>query len=350
MLPDGIPAIGTKLSDGDIVIGKFKKEKVSKKPLEAERVPNQSETTEVITDRSIPIRPHDKDVIVDRVQLSLTSGNERIVTVQTRKHTEIQCGDKITSQHGQKGVAGGLVHQMDLPFVEKTGMVADLYVNTHGFPSRMTVGEPKEMVNGKLGALQGMIVDATPFRHMQDAKTWKLLLECGFELSGKEYMRSGITGELYDEPVLIGLVDILLLKQRSLEKIHSRQRGRRQRIKNQPTEGKSADGGLRFGEMERDAVIGHGASMVCVDRLCLSSDACVMMLCDCGNRGSMINDVPTCISCENMIRIGLMDASERPKVDKIVVPTSLLLLIDTLPMNMGMKLYTTPAEDTRQSA
>lgn len=332
-----------------MIIGKYRITKESKKPLEAERVPNQSETVQVITDRSTPVRQYDKNVVVDRVQLSLTPNNERILRVQTRKQREIQQGDKLTSRHGQKGVCGLLVNQVDMPFIESSGITPEMLVNMHGYPSRMTMGELHEISSGKAAAIHGKLVDTTPFRHPHDLEMWDCLVKAGFKATGKEWMRSGITGERYEQEVMVGLVYTEILKQLASEKIHSRARGRMQEIKKQPMEGRANDGGLRFGEMERDALLSHGSSMVNVDRLCLSSDACVISLCDCGLRGTIIGEKRICISCENKIKVGLLDAAKRPLVNAIVVPTSLMLLQDSLPVNMGLKFFTTPADDTRQS-
>lgn len=184
-------------------------------------------------------------------------------------------------------MCGLIVNQEDMPFSEM-GICPDLIMNPHGFPSRMTVGKMIELVTGKACVLDGRQGYGTAFgEEFGNAdpveKSCATLVRSGYSYIGKDIMTSGITGEPLQSFIFAGPVYYQKLKHMVMDKMHARARGPRAVLTRQPTEGRSRDGGLRLGEMERDCLIGYGASNLIMERLMFSSDAFVANVCEhCG--------------------------------------------------------------------
>jgi DNA-directed RNA polymerase III subunit RPC2 len=214
---------------------------------------------------------------VDKVLLTCNEHEQHLIKVMLRQVRRPEVGDKFASRHGQKGVCGLIVPQEDLPFND-FGHSPDLIMNPHGFPSRMTVGKLLELLVGKSGVYEGRQGYSSAFGEEHGSAdtaeaTAEALLRNGLNYTGKDVFYSGASGEPLDAYVFSGPVFYQKLKHMVLDKAHARARGPRAVLTRQPTEGRSRDGGLRLGEMERDCLIAYGAANLIMERLMHSSDA-----------------------------------------------------------------------------
>jgi DNA-directed RNA polymerase II subunit RPB2 len=169
-------------------------------------------------------------------------------------------GDKMSSRHSQKGTVGEIMAEEDMPFTAR-GIRPDLIFNPHGIPTRMTVGQFLEAGTNRLGIELGAFVDATPFsvdNRVPDLKA--ALMKLGFEPYSHELLYNGMTGEQMEADIFMGPIYYQRLKQMVEDKINYRDTGPKTLLTHQPTQGRSNEGGMRIGEMERDGLIAHGMS------------------------------------------------------------------------------------------
>jgi len=231
---------------------------------------------------SLTVR-HGEHGKIDHVMVSETGEGDKLLKLKLRNYRIPELGDKFATRHGQKGVVGMIAEEENMPFT-KQGITPDMILSTHAVPSRMTVSQLIEIIGGKVGALRGEKVDGTAF-HSEDKDDLRdQLEELGFESNGKEVMYDGVTGEKMEAEILIGPGYYLKLDHQVGDKIHARARGPVTLLTKQPTEGRSQEGGLRLGEMEKDVFVGHGSSLLLKERF--GADSTEIQICeDCGEIG-----------------------------------------------------------------
>ena len=223
---------------------------------------------------------HGEKGIVTSVMLSESEDGNRMVKILVRDERIPELGDKFAFRHGQKGVIGLIVPQEDMPFTAN-GIIPDIIFSPESIPSRLTISHMLEILAGKVGALSGKYIDGTPFQNVNEFELRKMLKELGFRDNGVETMYDGRTGKEIKARIFIGSEYGYKLKWMVAGKLHARSRGPVQLLTKQPTEGRSREGGLRLGEMEKDCFVGHGASLLLKERF--SSDEIEIPICEnCG--------------------------------------------------------------------
>jgi DNA-directed RNA polymerase beta subunit len=206
-----------------------------------------------------------------------------------------------SSRHGQKGTVGNIIPEEDMPFT-RDGSRPDIIINPHAIPSRMTIGQLKETLLGKVLVDLGLFGDGTSFGELEIGSISEKLLGLGYEARGNELMYNGLTGEQLEADIFMGPVFYQRLKHMVNDKQHSRSIGPMVNLTRQPAEGRSRDGGLRFGEMEKDAMVSHGAAKFTRGRMYDASDKYSVHVCkSCGLIASYNNDmhIHHCRTCDN---------------------------------------------------
>jgi DNA-directed RNA polymerase II subunit RPB2 len=322
---DGLPKVGSVYNNNEILVGKTV-------PIQTP-VNSQNPSKSIMSkftqkDISMPIRNAETGV-VDQVMLSTNLEGKKFTKIRMRSIRIPEAGDKLASRHGQKGTIGMLFSQEDMPFT-KDGITPDIIVNVHAIPSRMTIAQIIECVGSKAGIMNGEFKDATPFEKFDTDTLCNELHKAGFQKHGYEVLYNGHTGLKMPCQIFIGPTYYQRLKHLVRDKIHQRSYGPLQGLIRQPTEGRSRDGGLRFGEMERDCMISHGAANFLREKLFIDSDKFKVNICElCGITAIANNKTNTykCKGCDSY------------KIKQINIPYATKLLFQELmAMNIAPRI------------
>jgi DNA-directed RNA polymerase beta subunit len=287
---DGVVYPEADIGEGEVLIGKISPPKFLSEAREI--------SVRTKKESSVTMRQEEKG-IVESVFITQDSEGNKIVQVKTRDLRIPELGDKFATSHGQKGVIGAIIPENDVSFTSR-GIRPDVIFNPHGLPSRMTMGYLLEILAGKVGCLRGEVVDGTPFSGESKAELENQLTNLGFRYDGKETMYNGVTGKKMDVRIFIGNLYYLKLKYMVANKIHGRASGKIALLTRQPIEGRARGGALRLGEMEQQALVAHGASLLLKERY--DSDKVVLHICSkCGTIAieDNIRDRVYCPACSS---------------------------------------------------
>jgi DNA-directed RNA polymerase beta subunit len=242
-----------------------------------------------------------EETYIDKNYIDRNGGGYNFAGVRLRTVRKPVIGDKFSSRHGQKGTVGNIIPECDMPFTS-SGVTPDIIINPHAIPSRMTIGQLKETILGKVLIELGLFGDGTAFGKLEVKDICEELIKVGYEAHGNELLYNGLTGEQHESSIFMGPVFYQRLKHMVNDKAHSRSIGPMVNLTRQPAEGRSRDGGLRFGEMEKDAMVSHGAARFTRGRMYDASDKYSVFICKkCGIIASY-NDqmhIHHCRTCDN---------------------------------------------------
>ena len=289
----GIVPENTLLENNDVIIAKVV-------PIKE----NRNDHTKIIKyeDLSRTFRTNEESY-VDKNFIDRNGDGYSFAKVRVRTVRRPVIGDKFSSRHGQKGTIGNIIPECDMPFTS-AGVKPDIIINPHAIPSRMTIGQLKETLLGKVLVELGLFGDGTSFGDLSIDTICKELTKVGYESNGNEVMYNGLSGEQIETSIFIGPVFYQRLKHMVRDKQHSRSIGPMVNLTRQPAEGRSRDGGLRFGEMERDCMVSHGASRFTRGRLYDASDKYQVNVCKrCGMVAAYNNKmkIHICNTCDNRV-------------------------------------------------
>jgi DNA-directed RNA polymerase subunit B' len=273
---DGIVYLGQHVGAGDVIIGKIAP------PRFIEEIEGFGQMVNLNIDASLALREGEAGVVSSIYVIENASGDKE-TNVLLRDQRMPIVGDKFASRHGQKGVIGGVIAGSDLPVTEN-GTTPDLIFSPHSIPGRKTVSHVMEVLAGKVAALSGEFIDANPFDGQSEDELREQLAEYGLNSSGTEVMYDPITGKKMEVEVYVGSLYYLRLSHQVANKIQARGTGPVQLLTRQPAEGRMRGGGLKLGEMEKDALLSHGSALLLKERF--SSDQTTALICsECGYLG-----------------------------------------------------------------
>jgi len=304
---NGLPTIGSRIKERQAIVGKV-----------------VMKDTEELANESV-LLGYGEEGIVDKVIVT-NNGAEMIVFISLRVLRIPIEGDKFAPRNAQKATIGKILPPEDMPITEE-GIIPDIIVNPHAIPSRMTHSYLMELIASKAGAIVGERINATSFRQFDKNYFKGILRDYGFNPDGKHVMYSGTTGRKMVARIYSGPCYVQALRHHVQDKIQVRRTGPRSATSRQPVKGRALKGGLRFGEMERDVAIAHGAAYFLKERLCGVSDCYKIVFCKCGQIAtkSIIDGEYTCNICRDT-------ASFKP-----VETTAALKLLNNILAGFGWK-------------
>ena len=335
----GIIKMGEFVDENTVIVGRYIQDKSGK-------IKDSSLTPQVWTSGR-----------VESVVVTVNNLGMLLVKIRVTQDRTPELGDKFSTRHGQKGTIGMRFRAHDLPRTAD-GLVPDMLVNPHCIPSRMTVAQLMEMIFGEVCYKNTMIGDATVF--MSDPSAVEAIgrvLEgqFGLEKTGNQILYDGMSGVQMDTTIFMGPVFAMRLKHMVEDKWNARAEGRKEQKTHQPTGGRGAQGGLRIGEMERDALAGHGISGFLNESVMERADKTQIRICNGCGTVPIYNDrqkLFVCSLCDGPVQyIGSTSANMEilPTVNRSLATTTVVempyatkLLGDELQtyMNMGVRILT----------
>jgi hypothetical protein len=217
------------------------------------------------------------------------------------------------SRYSMKGTISKIIPARDLPRIAdgpNKGMVPDIFVNPHSYPSRMTLNNIIEIKTTKAALIAGKYINSTTFRDFEESMEFaeKTLGDYGFDIHGYENFEMP-DGTRVPNKIFAGPCYYQALRHHVSDKIQMRARGGIKPDTRQPVAGRSKEGGLRVGEMERDALISHGASAILRERMCDESDCFNLPICGTCGTIAIINHITgvyTCKLCGDKAEFGII--------------------------------------------
>jgi DNA-directed RNA polymerase beta subunit len=312
---NGVIKVGSYIKKGDVIIGRTCKQKLNNK--------------DELKDCSIIIRNTNEYGYVDKVLMGKTQESHTYIKIKIRSVRIPEPGDKFASRSAQKGIIGAVFNEQDLPFTQD-GEFPDLIINAHAIPSRMTINQLMETFGNKVVLETGNFQDATAFTEYSNYAVYKIksaLEKYGLTNYGTHKMSNGFTGEPIKAEIFMGQTYYQRLKHMVSEKVHARSHGECQVLTRQPMEGRSRDGGMRAGEMERDCLIAHGASKFLWEKLLHLSD---------------YFEVDVCSKCYQITSANICYLCKSDKIKRVCIPYAAKLLFHELQaMNLKINIHTT---------
>ena len=273
-----------------------------------------------------------EECYIDKNYVHRNGDGYMFAKVRIRTNRKPTIGDKFSSRHGQKGTIGIVLPEKDMPF-DENGIRPDIIINPHAIPSRMTIGQLKETLLGMVLLELGLFGDGTSFNDLPISEICKLLAKNGYHSKGNSVLMNGMTGEQLETSIFIGPAFYQRLKHMVNDKAHARGEGPMVVLTRQPAEGRSREGGLRYGEMERDGMMAHGCSRFTKGRLYDSSDKFHVYTCKKCGMIAVYNDeknIHHCNVCDN-----------RTAFSRVNIPYALKLLTQELiTMNIVPRMIT----------
>ena len=315
---DGFVPKNTYVDMNDVCVGKV--------------MPHKQHGTVVYRDTSTQIKGNDEGYIDQNYQ-SVNGDGYKFCKIKLRQYRKPVIGDKVASRSAQKGTIGMTYKQHDMPF-SKNGITPDIIMNPHAVPSRMTIGQLMECIMGKAACHLGTYGDSTPFTDCSVEGIANILGRSGYERYGNEILYNGRTGQQIQTEIFIGPTYYQRLKHMVSDKMHSRgSSGPLVSLTRQPAEGRARNGGLRFGEMERDAIVAHGASVFLKERMIDVSDHFKCFICNkCGLicTANPERNIYKCNNCKN-----------NAEISQVRIPYAMKLLMQELmSMSVAPRLVT----------
>ncbi len=358
---NGIIRVGEFVNEHTVLVGKYTRElsREERDPagmrIRAVTGPVES-VTEKIIDTSVTAQVWTSGR-VESVSVTYNNNNQRMIKIRVTEDRVPELGDKFSTRHGQKGVIGMLLRAHDMPRT-KEGLVPDMIVNPHCIPSRMTIAQLLEMLFGEVCYNNTMIGDASLFMNVYRAvEVMGTILEhqFGLERTGNHILYDGISGVQIATNIFMGPVYAMRLKHMVEDKLNVRAEGRKEQRTHQPTGGRGAQGGLRIGEMERDALVAHGTARFMRESIMERADKTVLRVCNGCGTVPIYNEKQNlfvCSLCDGPVQYvgsSIKNLEILPSVEKSLATSSLVempyatkLLAEEMAiyLNIGMRFLT----------